>query len=87
MLDSLRLLAAVVGLVGARRMYRGVGNGKPLALTGLVLYALASVLLSVRRLGDPVVIALLIGFALLYYLTATSRFWPARPPRAGAGPN
>jgi len=86
LLDSTRLLAGVLALVGGRRMYRGVQNGKPLALIGLVIYGLASALLAVRRLGDPVVIALMLGWALVYYLTTVSRFRPAPPARPAPGP-
>jgi hypothetical protein len=86
LLDSTRLLAGVLALVGGRRMYRGVQNGKPLALIGLVIYGLASALLAVRRLGDPVVIALMLGWALLYYLTTVSRFRPVPPAQPAPGP-
>jgi hypothetical protein len=58
-------------------MYRGMQNGKVLVLTGLVIYALASVLLAVRQLADPVVGVLLLSWAVLYYVTAVSRFAPA----------
>jgi hypothetical protein len=86
LLDSMRLLAGVLALFGGRRMYRGVPNGKPLALIGLVLYGLATVLLAVRRLGDPVAIALMLGWALLYYLTTVSRFRPVQPVQHAPGP-
>jgi hypothetical protein len=86
LLDSLRVLAGVLALFGGRRMYRGVPNGKPLALIGLVLYGLASVLLAVRRLGDPVAIALMLGWAVLYYLTTVSRFRPVQPVQHAPGP-
>jgi hypothetical protein len=85
LLDSTRLLAGVLALVGGRRMYRGVQNGKPLALIGLVIYGLASALLAVRRLGDPVVIALILGWALLYYLTTVSRLRPISPAHPAPG--
>jgi hypothetical protein len=85
LLDSMRLLAGVLALVGGRRMYRGVQNGKPLALIGLVIYGLASALLAVRRLGDPVVIALILGWALLYYLTTVSRLRPISPAHTAPG--
>jgi hypothetical protein len=87
LLDSVRLLAGVLALVGGRGMYRGVQNGKPLALIGLVLYGLASVLLAVRRLGDPVAIALMLGWALLYYLTTVSRFRPVQQAPSAPGPD
>jgi hypothetical protein len=80
LLDSLRLLGGLLALVGGRRMYRGTQNGKLPALIGLVIYALASVLLTVRRLGDPVVVLLLLGWAVLYYLTAASRFRTVQSP-------
>jgi hypothetical protein len=86
LLDSMRLLAGVLVLAGGRRMYRGVQNGKPLALIGLVLYGLASVSLAVRRLGDPGAIALILGWALLYYLTTVSRFRPVTHARSAPGP-
>ncbi|MDQ6742434.1 MAG: hypothetical protein M3Z97_05930 [Candidatus Dormibacteraeota bacterium] len=77
LLDSMRLLTSVLTLVGGRRMYRGMQNGKVLVLTGLVIYALASVLLAARQLADPVVVVLLLSWAVLYYVTAVSRFGPA----------
>ena len=86
LLDSVRLLAAVLALVGGRRMYRGVESGKVLVLTGLVIYALAGALLGLRTLADPVVILLLLSWALLYYLTAVSRFAPSWSEPAAAAP-
>ena len=86
LLDALRLLASVLALVGGRRMYRGMQSGKTLVMVGLVIYALASVLLAVRRLADPIVILFLLSWALLYYLTAVSRFGPAQFSPAAPGP-
>jgi hypothetical protein len=80
LLDAVRVLAGLLVLVGGRRMYRGADNGKPLTLIGLVLYGLASALLSVRRLAEPSSILLALAWAVLYYVTATSRSRPA--PRA-----
>jgi hypothetical protein len=82
LLDAVRVLAGVLALIGGRRMYRGADNGKPLVLIGLVLYGLASALLSVRRLADPVSILLALAWGTAYYVTATSR---SRPVQTSAG--
>jgi hypothetical protein len=82
LLDAVRVLAGVLALTGGRRMYRGADNGKPLVLIGLVLYGLAGVLLSVRRLADPVSILLVLAWGAVYYVTATSR---SRPASTSAG--
>jgi hypothetical protein len=81
-LDAVRVLAGALALIGGRRMYRGADNGKPLLLIGLVLYGVASVLLSVRRLADPVSILLALAWGVAYYVTATSR---SRPVQTSAG--
>jgi hypothetical protein len=83
---ALQLLGAVLVLVGGRRMFRGVQNGKPMALIGLLIFALASLLLFARRLGDPVVLGLLLAWGLLYYLTMLSRFRPTREPEPAPAP-
>jgi hypothetical protein len=84
--EALGVLGSALVLVGGRRMYRRVQNGKPMALIGLVIYLLASLLLLARRLGDPVVLGLLVAWAVLYYLTTLSRFRPLQKPDTAPGP-
>jgi hypothetical protein len=76
--QCLRILALLLALIGGRRMFRGAQQGKPLVLAALVLYAIITAAVSLRRLADPGVIALLASCAALYYATATSRLRPLR---------
>jgi hypothetical protein len=70
---GIRLLASILGLIGGRRLYRGAENGKPLMVTGLLLYALVTLATGFRRLADPSVITILASCAVLFVLTLLSR--------------
>ena len=78
LVDGMRLLASVLGLIGGRRMYRGAQDGKPMALMGVLLYAAVTLAAGFRRLSDPWVATQLASCAALYTLTVFSRFGSPR---------
>jgi hypothetical protein len=70
--DMARLVAAVLGFTGGLRLYRGGLDGKAPVLASLLINALATLIFKIGSLFDPIVVAPLAGWALLFYLAAIS---------------
>jgi hypothetical protein len=85
LVDAIRVAASLLALIGGRRMYRGAEHGKPLVLTGLVLFALMTAASSLRRLADPPTVGVLASCVVLYYLAATSKIKSTRSEKDPPG--
>jgi hypothetical protein len=70
--DMARLVAGLLGFMGGLRLYRGGLDGKAPVLSSLIINALASLVFKIGSLFDPIVLAPLAGWVLLFYLTAIS---------------
>jgi hypothetical protein len=70
--DMARLVAALLGFTGGLRLYRGGLDGKAPVLASLLINALATLIFKIGSLFDPIVLAPLAGWALLFYLGAIS---------------